>query len=252
MTTRWCCLVISFGDVEHNPHTTPCPSAISLSRKEHAGEISPPPPLIISLKAVKHLELPTVGAKLAFDKQANLPVTQLNNISFHHFNIIWLKSLSVGMYLYSNNISSIILTAVLLYVVTSEEMHQQRRKNWNLENKENQDFLIETILKSKSLKSEWVDFSTALVVVAKSGEKAVLIGFLICCLTQFHNWLTNNLISCIVSQCKEGRCVICARRLVVTQIREKYRNNGAHFNYCRKDKSLLKGPNVLALDVGHY
>ena len=54
------------------------------------------------------------------------------------------------MYLYSNNISSIILTAVLLYVVTSEEMHQQRRKNWNLENKENQAFLIETILKSKS------------------------------------------------------------------------------------------------------
>ena len=70
------------------------------------------------------------------------------------------------MYLYSNNISSIILTAVLLYVVTSEEMHQQRRKNWNLENKENQAFLIETILKSKSLKSEWGDFSTALVVVA--------------------------------------------------------------------------------------
>ena len=51
----------------------------------------------------------------------------------------------------------------------------------------------------------------------------------------------DNLISCIVSQCKRGRYAICARCLVVTQIREKYRNNARTSIIAEKTKVYWKG-----------
>ena len=135
-------------DVEHSPHTTPCPPAISLSRKEHAGEkISPPPssPNYHPLKGVKHLEHaaassgPTVGAKLGFDKRASLPVTRLNNISLHpHPPKLIEKSLSECIFIRITYHHPDDCAAVCSHI--GRNAPTEAEKNWNLENKENKDF----------------------------------------------------------------------------------------------------------------
>ena len=76
--------------------------------------------------------------------------------------------------------------------------------------------------------------------------EAVLSGFDMH-ISQLINQPMDHLHSCTVSQ-----CLLFA--LIVLSLLKLGKNTKitAHFNYCRKDKSLLKGPNVLALDVGHY
>ena len=67
-------------------------------------------------------------------------------------------------------------------------------------------------------------FSTALVVAG--GGKAVLIGFDMFAHFASTDQPTNESFNQFLNV-RGGGCVICARCLVVTQIREKYRNNRA-------------------------
>lgn len=91
-------------------------------------------------------------------------------------------------------------------------------------------------------------FSTALVVAG--GGEAVLIGFDMFAHFASTDQPTNESFNQFLNV--RGEAVLFA--LVVLSLLKLGKNIEitAHSNYCRKDKSLLKGPNVLALDVGHY